>query len=137
MLSEEQQVTSIVPAGGIVPYPTEEVMRRGRLAFTEVGAIGEVSQMTGGEHWKQLYALTGSSSETNLSGELTVRPSTPANVISTTDSVTDGPAQPVPVSVRKPLAVVAQPQQSLQEAEEDLAFDLDLNPGQQVFPILP
>lgn len=34
--------------GAILPYPTEEVMRRGRLAFDEVGAIGETTEMTGG-----------------------------------------------------------------------------------------
>lgn len=34
--------------GALLPYPTEEVMRRGRLGFDEVGAIGETTEMTGG-----------------------------------------------------------------------------------------
>jgi hypothetical protein len=38
-----------IPPGSILPYPTEETMRRGRLAFAEVGDIGETSAMTGGE----------------------------------------------------------------------------------------
>lgn len=39
-----------VPQGSILPYPTEEVMRRGILAFSEVSNIGETTEMTGGEY---------------------------------------------------------------------------------------
>lgn len=38
-----------LPPGSILPYPTEEVMRRGILAFAEVSNIGETTEMTGGE----------------------------------------------------------------------------------------
>lgn len=39
-----------LPHGSILPYPTEEVMRRGILAFAEVSNIGETTEMTGGKH---------------------------------------------------------------------------------------
>ena len=37
-----------LPPGSILPFPTEEIMRRGRLAFTQMAEIGETAPQTGG-----------------------------------------------------------------------------------------
>ena len=42
-----QQNPASIP-GAILPYPSEEVMRQGRLAFAESGNVGETTEMTGG-----------------------------------------------------------------------------------------
>ena len=41
-----QQNPASIP-GAILPYPSEEVMRQGRLAFAESGDVGETTNMTG------------------------------------------------------------------------------------------
>lgn len=46
--SQTAQHDSSIPPGGIPPYPTEDVMRRGRLAFAQVHDIGETTALTGG-----------------------------------------------------------------------------------------
>ena len=46
-----------LPPGSILPYPTEEVMRRGILAFADVSNIGETTDMTGGKSAKWFRAI--------------------------------------------------------------------------------
>ncbi|KAK9897800.1 hypothetical protein P389DRAFT_195388 [Cystobasidium minutum MCA 4210] len=95
-----------VPQGSILPYPTEEVMRRGILAFAEVSNIGETTEMTG------------------------VRPASPSQLLSKAKETQPTGQKPVPAPAPIPRRAYPQP---LEEEEEDIMLDLDLNPGERLF----
>lgn len=95
-----------LPLGALLPYPTEEVMRRGRLAFAQVGDLGETRDVTG------------------------VRPASPLSTLAA-PAPAQQPAAPTQqgVGARQPLAAVVQRHRpSHGEEEEEFGFDLDLNP---------
>lgn len=113
-----------LPPGSILPYPTEEVMRRGILAFAEVSNIGETTEMTGGEPlpWLRstLYVCLTMSMDA-------VRPPSPSQLLAKGKEGPSGGQQPVPSTVPVPRRAYPKP---LEEEDEDIMLDLDLNPGE-------
>ncbi|KAL7009174.1 hypothetical protein EMMF5_001372 [Cystobasidiomycetes sp. EMM_F5] len=114
ILPEGNQAASLADLGpgAILPYPTEEVMRRGRLAFAEVGEIGETTAAAGA-------------------------PPAPAIAITGEQAAASGPSSDIkPVhqtsTTRKSLASVAR----YLEEEDFSTFDLDLNPGMVKYKVL-